>query len=196
MRERALHCRCRCVVARTHGRHRTPQAHPEQTSTVARSSVQSHMSAPAAREGAMRAAWLRFASRPRGVTASLPALGVAQLLRLLHPRQPSCGLALSMTVAFPASWRATTRRANRVASCPKVARPPKFSRFFFHCKILFRSSQCAVRGPCMVEFFSVECEGDGGDGLAVCVSRDLERKPPRGPKSELAFFCVKRSARG
>ena len=51
----------------------------------------------------MRAAWLRFASRPRGVTASLPALGVAQLLRLLHPRQLSCGLALSMTVAFAAS---------------------------------------------------------------------------------------------
>ena len=53
------------------------------------------------------------ASRPRGVAATLPVLGVAQLLRLLRPRQPSCGLALSMPVAFPASRGA----AQNVVSC-------------------------------------------------------------------------------
>ena len=68
------------------------------------------------------------ASRPRGVAATLPVLGVAQLLRLLRPRQPSCGLLPSMTVAFPASRSAPQREVGLVPA--QKRRPPK-SRLFF-----------------------------------------------------------------
>ena len=38
----------------------------------------------------------------------------------------------------------------------------------------------------MVEFISVECEGYGGTAWPVCVSRDLERRPPR-PRAQVGI---------
>ena len=61
--------------------------------------------------------------------ATLPVLGVAQLLRLLRPRQPSCGLLPSMTVAFPASRSAPQREVGLVPA--QKRRPPKSCFSFF-----------------------------------------------------------------